>query len=193
MTFSEQAAAVGVAAALLLPAIPGLWRAASMRGDLFQKWKDRVDLAYNGLSEQAAAELIRIQEITTRLVVSAGEPFDPIRIVQDPSELRDPMMHFLRLLRIRGQLRNRLRSLLFIGPILLVVLPLYALGIVTGALYVAHLVMIKMLFTIGLAATGSALVLLLFLLVAYALLQHRLSSAEILATEASSKEHDNDS
>jgi hypothetical protein len=136
---------LALAIALLIPGAGGLWKAASMQGDLNDKWHDRVALAFNGLSEKAVDELIKIQTIAADRLGGPGTAFDPSQVVRDPSELSSRMDRFRRLLRVRDRVRPRFRHLLWVGPwlvgsFLLYVITVVSLGAYTGKLTTRHYV-----------------------------------------------------
>ena len=182
MNPSERVAILGFAAAFLLPAIGALWKAASLRADMFEKWNVRVSLAHNGLSEKAARELLRIQELLSEFL-SPDAPFVPDRIIEDPSRLRAPITKFEELLSAREQVRPRFRRLCNLGPILLFVMPTFMVGDVLTALYHADVLRSRWVAVIGTVSVVGAVLALTAVIAAYAYLQQRLSTAEILSAE----------
>src|SRR5680860_573474 len=130
MTSDEiQFAALGTA--LLLGSLAALWRVASLRGDLFDRWNRRVELVEAGLSERALFQLIDIQrQIAELLLPPPGEAFNPITAIEDPGQLEESSKQVLRVLRARRGLSIWLRQLLLVGPLMLVALVMTVIGIV---------------------------------------------------------------
>ena len=184
MTLSERAAVLAVGTALWVPGLIGLWKAASLRGEIFNRWNTRVGLAFNGLSQRAADDLLRIQGIITELVGSAGSPFDPLKVVEDPSALREPMERFQDLLKVRDKLRPQFSALLSVGPVLLAVIPVYLTGVAVATTYVAELHHLRGPTIICDYAIGLAILALIVTFTVYAYLQQHLASAEITAQGA---------
>ena len=71
---------------LILTIIGGLWKFASFRGDIFEKWSSRTDLAKAGLTEKAAEELRQLHRQIGELM-GAGGQFDPTKVVAEPAQL----------------------------------------------------------------------------------------------------------
>jgi len=175
---------LALGAALLIPGIVALWRAASLRGDLSQRWIDRVDLVLTGLSEKAADELLQIQLMASDVVGSPGAR-DPLQIVGDPSALRSRLKRFVAMLRARDRVKPRLALLLRIGPAFLLIVPFYLAGILLAFSYLGELHSVRWAAVAAKYVILAALALMILLFIAYAYLQHQLSKAETLVKEAS--------
>jgi hypothetical protein len=104
--------------ALLAPGVVGLLKAASFRGDIFDKWNDRVDVTLAGLSERAVTELLVLQrDINTVLGGTAEGEFDPLKVVVDPSMLSGHVDKYQHCIGVRNKLRKQFAHLLKLGPI----------------------------------------------------------------------------
>lgn len=182
MTIAQKATLIAAGAALWIPALISAWKAASMRADLNREWRQRVDLTLTGLSEKAAKVLVEVQGLIRDFVVEGGSvTFDPIRVVREPAELREPMRRFLRVLRVRDKTEARYRRLLWVGPGLLLAALLYVVGVALAVLDISETVDKPAMGRAGvwIAAIGALGLAAGF--VFYAYLQHRLSGAEILS------------
>lgn len=103
------------AIAIALVVVTGLFRAIGMRGRLNQEWGARVAVIEAGLDEQAVQELRRLRAKIDDLLGGIGQPFDPLSVVVNPSDLLEPVRRFERLLKARRRARTKLRRLLQLG------------------------------------------------------------------------------
>lgn len=170
---------------LLLAVLAAVWRMASLRGETFDKWRQRVALAEAGLSERAAEELRHMQIEISRLVGTEAQ-FDPSRVVADPGDLLAGVLRLKRLIEKRDRVQHRFRLLLLLGPIFFWTLLTLAVGIVLTIIYHGGLASNSLLGDVGIAicAVSGAIVVICFGVYAY--LQQFLSGAEILSASKGS-------
>lgn len=178
-----------VIVALLAPGGAALWKTASLRGDIFENWNDRVDVTFAGLSERAGRELLTLQqEINELLVAGADGDFDPVKLVVDPSVLSARVNRFQHLIVVRSKLRRRFRRLLGLGPIMVTIAIIYLIGVLLETAYLIELVHILWVSRTGIILAFASLVAGTIATADYIYLQQRLSSAEILSSAGLSNE-----
>lgn len=180
LTADQRIAALGVCVALLLPAFPALWKAAQLRGDTIARWRDRVDVAYSGLTERAVEALLDLQAQANQLLGSSG-PFDPLLAVVDPEPLAAQATRFNKLLRARGLLRSRYNKQLRLVGLGSYLIGAYAVGLVVVAAYYGDVDQVNWTMWGGIAVAGAALVAGAVLLSFYTYIENRLTGAEIMA------------
>ena len=125
---------VAPAIIVFLAVVGGLWKFASFRADVFEKWRSRTDLAKAGLTEKAAEELRRLNRKIGDLL-GAGEGFDPAKVVAEPAELLSSVVHFKELLDARDGVESWLKKLLHLDRFLIPALITLAFGDVFTTLY----------------------------------------------------------
>ncbi len=118
---------------LILTIIGGLWKFASFRGDIFEKWSSRTDLAKAGLTEKAAEELRQLHRQIGELM-GAGGQFDPTKVVAEPAQLLSSVLYFKKLIDAREGTSKWLSFLLNLDKILIASLIILAIGVALTAL-----------------------------------------------------------
>src|SRR4051794_31527710 len=106
---SGQSTNLGVAAAFLLPALGAGWKASSLRGDIGNRWSDRVSIAHAGLHERAIVELTRLQVAIGEMLGGAAGSFSPAAVWADPGPIVELANRCAEILRTRDKLFSRLR------------------------------------------------------------------------------------
>ena len=102
---------------VLFVAITGaIVRTTSLRGDLVQKWRDRVRLAEAGLSERAATELRTLQQSIHDLL-GTGVSFKPAHVVADPGDLLSSVKRIQQLIDARDGIQGSYNKLLSIPSV----------------------------------------------------------------------------
>jgi hypothetical protein len=173
--------ALGVAVACLLPALGAGWRAASLRGDTFNKWSERVDLAHAGLTERAKDELLSLQDEIGRVLGGAGGEFSPAEVIADPAPLVAAANRCADVLRARDNLRTRFRRHRRLGPLLLGIVAVYVIGWTIATLHYTDVVHPTVVGVIGIVIGGVAVLAGIAVFVLYATYEARLSRAEELS------------
>jgi len=176
VTVEPEWLAVGLA--IVLATIAAAWRFAGLRGDISEKWGERIDVAKAGLSEHAT-EILREMEHEIADLLGTGEPFDPLDVVKDPAVLKTEATDFLKLMRLRDRAESRYRLLLRMGPIGLVASIIFALGIVGVFLNVSNVLVVQWMATLGgwLAIVAGGILVVVF--ASYAYLQNYLSTVDV--------------
>lgn len=87
MSTPDPATVVGIGVACVLTLSGGIYKVASLRSDLANKWKGRVELSTSTLNEKTLAQLETLRDrISDEL--PAG-PFDPLSVSLDPGPLSE--------------------------------------------------------------------------------------------------------
>jgi hypothetical protein len=177
-------ALLGISVTLLLAGVGALWKAATFRGDMYQKWKARVDVTIAGLSERAVTQLLTLQQKITDLLGGSREgEFDPLTVVVDPSELSEPVSQFQLIIAVRDRLESRFRRLLKLGRIFIAATGLYIIGLVATTVYVVEFTRNRWIGLVGGAVFLVGVLGMVLAAIAFVYFQQRLSSAEILSEE----------
>jgi hypothetical protein len=170
--------------ALLVPGGAALWKASSLRGDIFDTWNDRVDVTFAALSERAVNELLALQkEINDLLVESGLDEFDPLKVLVDPAMLSGHVDKYQQLMAARSKLKQRFRHLCRLGPIAIAVISTYLVGVIVATIHFGGLFARWWVSRIGVSLAVAAIIAGVVVMVDYAHLQQRLSLAEMLAEE----------
>ena len=165
---------------VFLAIVGGLWKSASFRGDVFEKWSSRTDLARAGLTEKAAEELRRLHRKIGDLL-GAGGQFDPSKVVAEPAELLASVLYFQELLQAREGAERWLILLLRLDKILISALLALLVGDVLTALCLLDVLLNwKWAILAGFLDVASVLVL-VGCWIAYLKSMRCLSQAEILS------------
>lgn len=180
LTADQRIAALGVCAVFLLPAFPALWKAAQLRGDTIARWRDRVGVAYSGLTERAVEALRDLQAQADQLLGDMGT-FDPLLAVADPEPLAALATQFNKLLRARGLLRRRYSRQLRLVSLGSYLVAAYVAGVLAVGAYYADGGHEYWTMWAGIGLAGAALVAGGSLLGFYTYIEYRLTGAEIMA------------
>jgi hypothetical protein len=180
LTPGDQATIIGVGAAVLLAVAGGIWRAASLRGDLNARWKKRVDFAIARIDELIGVEL-KVLRDEIDAFLPTPERFDPVQVVADPALLSQRAAHVVKLYRIRQHLGNDLAHSRSVGPILIAALGCLGSGAVFLTAFYGELLAGDALRVAGLALVIFGAIMLVAVTAVYAFFQHRLSTGEIEA------------
>jgi hypothetical protein len=183
LTLDQRIAAIGVSVGLLLPAFPALWKAAGLRGEINKNWASRVELTYAGLAECAIEALRELQAQANQLLGDMGD-FDPSLAVADPAPLAALAMRFNRLLCVRKRIHSRLRRQLRLMILPVYLVGAYAAGVIMAGAYYVGIENVRWTGWAGIALASVALVGGGLVLIGYAYLENRLTTAEIMAGPA---------
>ena len=184
----DPASVVGVGLAVLLVLGTGMWKAASLRGDLNRTWSKRVDAATAALTDRAIDELRALRAETDRRLGDEDDPNPPLLAAADPAPLIVRAEAVARFNRTGQRLRSHLDRLLLIAPYIVPVLVIAALGTVALTLFYAEIIDRRWVRVVGLIASALGFVLLVLLFGTYLSAQHRLSGAEILVERPHAEE-----
>lgn len=171
-----------VFAVLAVSGLTALWKAASLRGDLGKDWTPRVDTAEAGLAERATAEaLIMQQEISEMIGSGAGQI--PRLATVDPAPLAKRAGELQKTLRAGARIPNDFKWFLRLGPLMIIASVIFLVGL--AAVFADSSAILKStpMRAGGLILGITALLAGLVLMVAYVVLNQRLSGAELRSRE----------
>lgn len=180
LTPGDQAAIIGVGAAVLLAVAGALWRSASLRGDMNARWNKRVDFAVARIDELIGVEL-RVLRDEIDAFLPSTENFDPMQVIADPALLSKRAAHVVKLYRIRERMESDLARSRSVGPVLLVALSCMGLGTACLTGFYGELAEGVALRVSGLNLICLGVFLLTVTTAVFVFFQHRLSSGEIEA------------
>jgi hypothetical protein len=178
---NDRAEILGVAAALMIPAVVAGWKAASLRGDINEKWSERVAVAHAGLTTLAVEELLALQIEIGRLLGGSGGGFDPGQVTIDPEPLTSRSERFGALIRARDSVQARFVRHRRLGPYLLGACVLYILGLGASTAVFEDVVDSEVVKVVGLGAVTLAIGIAVVVFILFAYYESRLASAEILS------------
>jgi hypothetical protein len=178
----EQATIIGIGLAALVALGGGVWRAASIRGDVNARWARRVAFATAALDEKTIAELEGLRDDVDEVLPEG--PFDPQQAITDPAPLTKRAERATELHRVRVRMEKCVKRLMFVGRMTVATLIVLILGVVGATLHYAELVTREPLEPIALIILGLGMALLIGVGIAYIVLQDQLASGEDLAGTA---------
>lgn len=188
---TDKSGLYGVIVACFIPGAGGLWKAASLKSDIFNKWQDRADEMRAGLTEGAVRLLLAVQEETIDLLGGPSAGFEPSTFTADPGPLVARVSRFQAAMRARDRLARRLRLLLRVGPALVLIAAFYLVGWGAASVYFVGWNEGAWLRNIGLAISFTAGAAALVVIAFYVHLILRMSSTEVLVHEVSSEGESN--
>lgn len=174
------------ALAFAVALVGGLFKAVKLRGDVNRDWSSRLVLLEASLKDQALAELSRLRRQVDELVGGTGTSFSPGQAVADPEPLLKSVRRIARLLLAGKRARNCFRALRNLGTVMVVAQLLLLAGEVAGALHLSNLIDLGWWRIPAVIAAAVGVMLGIAAFIAYWVLHHRLSGAEILAAPESS-------
>jgi hypothetical protein len=172
---------IPIAVACLLPAIIAGWKAASWRGDVFNKWSDRVTVTHAGLNERATRELIELQDEVSAALAGDPDQFSPAQLSVDPDPLVAHANLCARLLVARDRLRPRFRRYRLLGRILIPIIVLYVAGVILATLHFVEVLDGSWAKWVGLVTVAAAVIAGVMVFGLYAHYESRLTAAEEMA------------
>ncbi len=171
-----------VFAVLAVSGLTALWKAASLRGDLGKDWTPRVDTAEAGLAERATAEaLVMQQEISEMIGSGAGQI--PRLATVDPAPLAKRAGELQKTLRVGARIPNDFRWFLRLGPLMIVASVVFLIGLAAVFADSSAILISTPMRAGGLILDVAALLAGLVLMIAYVVLNQRLSGAELRSRE----------
>lgn len=181
LSSGDQATIVGIGIAALFGLGGGIWRAASLRGDVNAKWARRVDFATAALDASTIAELERLRDDIDEAL---PQQFDPGQAIADPAPLAARAARAAELHRTRVRMGKCVGRLMLLGRVTIAVLVVLALGTGAAATFYAKLLAWDPLETIALVTLAAGGVLMIAVGACYIVLQDHLASGEDLAGTA---------
>jgi hypothetical protein len=176
----DRVAVLSLGAACIVPALIVLWKSASLRGDLHNKWADRVDIAIAGLDEYGVHLLRKLQVAIDHKLGEPDEGFDPDLVIEDPGPLVRLTRQFERAVVARRKARRRFKIVMELSAATSYLAALFIVGAVLTLLYYSDVYRGFAINTVGVGMCIVALVLGAALVGSYVYLEHKLATAEIL-------------
>jgi hypothetical protein len=173
-----------VFAALAIAGIASLWRSATLRHEITKEWDERVRDTRLALEDRATTELLEMQGEITR-IFGAGSGSPPRLATQDPGLLAEKASAFQKTLAISSKLDQNFRLLLRVGPLLIIASAAFLLGVAAVYIDNSDLAPSSVLRLGGEIVGGCGVALGILLVIAYVVLNQRLSGAEIRGKGAS--------
>jgi hypothetical protein len=171
-----------VFAALAIAGVAAIWRAASLQGEISKEWSERVTDTKVALEDRATTELLEMQAAITRLF-GAGSGSPPRLATLDPGLLSEKASAFQKTLAISSRLERNFQLLLRVGPLLVIASAAFLVGVAAIYLDNSDLAPSQILRVGGEIIGGVGVAFGVLLLIAYVVLNQRLSGAEIRGRE----------
>jgi|SRR6185312_4371826 len=189
LSVGEQAQVVGIGVAALIATSVGIWKTASLRGDVNARWAGRIAFARAALDDKTIRTLETLRSSLDEVLPFGA--FDPGQAIADPGPLSEQAAEAATFYRTRQRMASALGILMQVGRGVLGALSLLALGICFATLDYAELWRGSAVRWIGLVLLALAALLLTALGGVYIALQERLASAERLAGTAGRTDNGN--
>lgn len=167
-----------VFAVLAVAGVGALWKAASLRGDLGKDWTPRANTAEAGLAERATAEALLMQQEISELIGSGAGQIPRLATV-NPAPLAQRAGDLQKTLRVGARIPDDFKWLLRLGPLMISAAVAFLIGLAAVFLDSSLLLHSTFLRTAGISVGVAAVLFGLLLIVAYVLLNQRLSGAEM--------------
>jgi hypothetical protein len=181
----DQAAIIGVGSAVVLVLAGGLVKAASLRGDMNQKWSSRIDLAAVALDEKTVFELKQLRDEIDTVMPADDALFEPGQAIADPSPLSARVEKTAKFYRARVRMEKDLRRLVGLGRVAVGALTGLIIAVLFLTLHYAELSGWRWMRWAGFGLGTVATVILIAVGLVYTVCVDQLSSSEILAESAS--------
>jgi hypothetical protein len=171
-----------VFAVLAVAGFGALWKAASLRGDLGNDWTPRVETAEAGLADRATGEALAMQREITEMIGSGSGKLPRLATV-DPRPLAERAGELQKTLIVGARVPSDFKWFLRLGPLSIIAAIVFLLGLAAVFADSSELVVVASLRIAGLILGGASFCSGLVLILAYVVLNQRLSGAEIRSRE----------
>jgi hypothetical protein len=161
-----------------------IWKASSLRSDIFKNFQPRLDLALAGLDNNASQALRQLADRVNGLLgsgVGLEENFNPLQALADPGELRVIVDRVSAFMQARRQIPRHYRGLLLVGPLLLVALIPMLSGSLVALSYFTGLFRDRIVGYVGLWVGVAAFLAMCLVGALHLFCQMRFSRAELLS------------
>jgi hypothetical protein len=176
LTGGEQAGVIGVGAVFILAFGGGIWRVASLRGDVGARWADRVAFAVAALDAKTIRQLEQLRGEVDELLPK-GE-FDPSQAIADPASLSESAEKAVKFQRSRNRMQSAIVGLRRVGRAVLVALTGALAGTAALTAHYGELWNWAPLRLMGLILLAVSIGSLVIVTIAYVVLLDRLASDE---------------
>jgi hypothetical protein len=103
---------LGIGAPVFVLSLTMVWAGLHLRGRTHARLRRPVDLAFEGLAEQAVTHLRKLRDELDAIVPHASTSFDPKNFILDPSQVEDTATRGISVLKERSKLVRRFELLL---------------------------------------------------------------------------------
>jgi hypothetical protein len=193
LTGGEQAEIIGVGAVFILAFGGGIWRVATLRGDVGARWSERVDLAVAALDAKTFSRLEQLRGEVDELLPKdefGNDVFDPAQAIADPTSLSESAAEAVKLQRSRNRMKSAIAGLRRVGRAVLVALAGALVG-TAATIYYSELWNATALKLIGWVLLGVSIASLIAVTIVYVVLLDWLATDEGLAGTAGHVESTN--
>jgi hypothetical protein len=182
LTEGEQAAIIGVGALFVLAFAGGIWRVATLRGDVGARWAERVDFAVAALDAKTIQQLERLRDEVDELLPEGV--FDPSQAIADPEPLNESAEVAVKLHRSRNRMKMAIAGLRRVGRAVLMGLTGALVATATLTVYYGQLLHWTVLKFSGLGVLAISILSLIAITIFYVVFLDWLASDEDLAGTA---------
>lgn len=186
LSAGDQAQIIGVGVAVLVACGAGIWRVATLRGDVNARWAARVDFAVAALDEKTIRKLQALRDDVDAALPE--DAFDPGQAIADPAPLSRRAEEAVSLHKTRQHMQSAIAGLMKIGRAAIGGLTGIFMGAACATAHYAELWDWSPLQAVGVLLLGGSALFLLGVTATYIVLQDRLASAEALAGTAGQAE-----
>lgn len=177
----DEAAIIAVGVAVVLAVTVGIFKAASLRGDMNSKWAGRVAFAAAALGEKTISELEHLRDAVDQALPATPDGFDPSQAIADPAPLFARADRTVKYYRAQARLEKDLGYLRGLGPVLVGALIGVDIAAAVLTVFFAELLKWTWIKPVGFVLLVAASLVLGIAGCVYIVLQHRLADGEILA------------
>jgi hypothetical protein len=124
----------GVGLVLLIAGITGLWALVHLRGTTHDRLRSPVDIAFEGLTDQAFTALRALQAHLNEILPDRDTDFDPLDLIVDPSSVERPAKHSIRVLKERHKIHKQFHLLLGVCSLLMYSVGVFAVLVLASTL-----------------------------------------------------------
>ncbi|GAA5230107.1 hypothetical protein [Arthrobacter cryoconiti] len=167
----------GVGIVLLIAGITGLWASVHLRGKTHDRLRAPIDVAFEGLTEQAFIALRALQAHLSDILPDPDSEFDPLDMIVDPSTVERPARHSIRVLKERHKIHRQFNLLLGVCTSLMYAAGIFAACVLTSTLLYQFNFANQDLWQTSFWVTALIAVGIFALFIAYTVLEYRIQAS----------------
>lgn len=137
LSAGDQAQVIGVGVALLIASGAGVWRVATLRGNVNARWAARVAFAVAALDEKTIRQLQVLRDDVDAVLPEGA--FDPGQAIADPAPLSTRAEEAVSLHRTRRHMQSSISGLMRIGRAAVAGLTAFFVGVACTTAHYAEL------------------------------------------------------
>lgn len=173
---------VAIGITLLIALVAALWKGASIRGDIHQKWNSRIDIVLSALAERTMSQIRKINSSSSKFLSGIGSDFNPIQIIeQPPKELIDSAKDFISTEKIYSNLKGQLKKFYLVGIFLILGSVLTCISVILFTYYFYAYHSNNIIFYLAILFGLPGLLCLVVTIILYIYYNNRLSKAELFS------------